>query len=48
VPWAMPSAAIDAFLLAYPSRRYRSAWFGIIVHSSQTLVVSLIVLTYVL
>jgi hypothetical protein len=31
-----------------PSRRYRSAWFGIIVHSSQTLVVSLIVLTYVL
>jgi membrane protease YdiL (CAAX protease family) len=48
VPWAMPSAAIDSFLLAYPSRRYRSAWFGIIVHTSQTLVVSLIVLTYVL
>jgi membrane protease YdiL (CAAX protease family) len=48
VPWAMPSAALDAFLLAYPSRRYRSAWFGIIVHTSQTLVVSLLVLSYVL
>jgi membrane protease YdiL (CAAX protease family) len=48
VPWAMPSAAIDAFLIAYPSRRYRSAWFGIIVHTSQTLVVSLLVLTYVI
>ena len=48
VPWAMPSAAIDALMIAYPSRRYRSAWLAIIVHSSQTLFISLLVLTYVI
>jgi uncharacterized protein len=35
-PWSMPGALCDTFALAYPSRRYRSAWLGIIVHSTQT------------
>src|SRR5215211_1842750 len=36
VPWGMPATLlIDTFALAYPSRRYRSALIGIIVHSSQ-------------
>ena len=26
VPWVIPPAVIDAFLIAYPSSRYRSAW----------------------
>ena len=35
-PWVIPSALVDTFALAYPSRRYRSALIGIIVHSSQS------------
>jgi uncharacterized protein len=37
MPWAIPAALVDTFALAYPSRRYRSALIGIIVHSSQTI-----------
>jgi membrane protease YdiL (CAAX protease family) len=37
-PWVIPSTLVgDTFALAYPSRRYRSALIGIIVHSSQSL-----------
>jgi uncharacterized protein len=35
-PWSMTSAFWDTFILAFPSRRYRSALLGIIVHSTQT------------
>jgi membrane protease YdiL (CAAX protease family) len=48
VPWAIPAALVDAFLLAYPTRRYRSAWIGIAVHSSQTLFFALVILPFVL
>jgi membrane protease YdiL (CAAX protease family) len=46
VPWAMPGALLDTFILAGPSKRYRSALIGIAVHSAQsvfflTLVLSL-------
>ena len=34
-PWLIPSSLVDIFALSYPSRRYRSALIGIIVHSSQ-------------
>lgn len=45
VPWVIiPTALVDTFAVAYPSRRFRSAWFGIAVHSAQTVVVSLAVL----
>lgn len=48
VPWAIfPSAFLDMFLLAYPSRRYRSAWIGIAVHSAQSVVFTVVVLTLV-
>jgi hypothetical protein len=33
--------------MAYPTKRYRSAWIGIIVHSAQSVVFSIILLTYV-
>jgi uncharacterized protein len=37
MPWAIPSTLVgDTFALSYPSRRYRSALIGIIVHSSQS------------
>lgn len=48
VPWRMPSALADTFLLAYPSRRFRSAWMGIIVHSGQSVFTILVVLGAVL
>jgi membrane protease YdiL (CAAX protease family) len=48
VPWIMPLALIDTFILAYPARRYRSALLPIIVHSVQTLVISAAVLALVI
>ena len=44
VPWVIPGALVDTFLLAYPSKRHRSAWIGICVHSAQTVVLGLGVL----
>jgi uncharacterized protein len=48
VPWAMPAALFDAVFLAYPTKRYRSAWIGIAVHSTQSLFVGLAILLLVL
>jgi uncharacterized protein len=48
MPWSLLAPLVDAFALAYPTRRYRSAWIGIAVHSSQSLVLGAIVLTLVL
>ena len=47
VPWAMPATLVDTFTMAYPAKRYRSAWIGIAVHSAQTVVLALLVLTLV-
>jgi membrane protease YdiL (CAAX protease family) len=48
MPWAIPTALLDTFILAYPSKRYRSAWIGIAVHSAQSVTITAIVLTLVL
>jgi uncharacterized protein len=48
VPWAMPVALLDSFFLAFPTKRYRSAWIGIAVHSSQTVFFALAILPFVL
>jgi membrane protease YdiL (CAAX protease family) len=47
-PWDIPTSLIDIFALAYPSRRLQSAWMGIIVHSTQSIVVIGVVLALVL
>lgn len=48
-PWSIPSTLVDGiFLIAYPSRRFESAWMGIIVHSSQQVFGIIFVLTLVL
>ena len=47
VPWAMPATLVDMFILGYPSKRYRSAWIGIAVHSAQSVVLAVLVLTLV-
>ncbi len=47
VPWAIPLALLDTFVLAYPSKRYRSALIGICVHSAQSVVLTLLLLSLV-
>jgi uncharacterized protein len=47
-PWVIPTTLVDIFALAYPTRRFQSAWMGIVVHSTQSVVVIIIVLTLVL
>ena len=48
MPWAIPATLIDTFLISYPSRRYRSAWIGIAVHSAQSVVILAVTLSLVL
>jgi len=49
VPWVMLETLLgDTFLLAYPTKRYRSAWLGIVVHSAQSVILAVIVLIFVL
>jgi len=47
VPWAMPGTLLDTFFIAYPTKRFRSAWIGIAVHSAQSVVLALLILTLV-
>src|SRR5215204_5491101 len=47
-PWVIPSSLVDIFALSYPSRRYRSALIGIIVHSSQSVFFLVLLLFVVL
>lgn len=42
--WAIPHTLVDTFALALPSRRFRSALIGIAVHSTQTVVLIVLVL----
>jgi len=44
VPWGMPATLLDMFFLAYPTKRYRSAWVGIVVHSAQSVVLAILIL----
>jgi uncharacterized protein len=48
IPWAIPTALLDTLILSYPTKRYRSAWIGIAVHSAQSVVLAAIVLPLVL
>jgi membrane protease YdiL (CAAX protease family) len=46
-PWSIPSSIVAGLLMAYPTKRFRSAWMGIIVHSTQSLFLAVIILTLV-
>jgi membrane protease YdiL (CAAX protease family) len=48
VPWVIPAGLLDTFILAYPSKRYRSALVGIAVHSAQSVFFFALVLALVL
>jgi uncharacterized protein len=48
-PWGFVGAAIEgAFLFAFPTKRFKSAWFGIIVHSGQSVLFAFLLLGLVL
>jgi uncharacterized protein len=47
MPWVIPATLLDTFILAYPTKRYRSAWIGITVHSAQSVVFAVIALKLV-
>jgi uncharacterized protein len=49
MPWVILATLLgDTLALSYPSRRYRSALIGIIVHSSQSVLVLVLLLSLVL
>jgi len=48
MPWVIPTSLLDTFIVSYPSKRYRSALIGIVVHSAQSVVVLGLVLALVL
>jgi hypothetical protein len=43
----IPTSLVDILALAYPSRRFQSAWMGIIVHSTQSVFIIILVFTLV-
>jgi membrane protease YdiL (CAAX protease family) len=47
-PWSIPGSVVAGLLMAYPTKRFRSAWMGIIVHSTQSVVIGGAVLALVL
>ncbi len=48
-PWSIVPSMVDGvFLYALPSRRFRSAWMGIAVHSAQTVFFVVVALGLVL
>jgi CAAX protease family protein len=48
-PWSIPGSIVDGtFCQALPTKRYRSSWMGIIVHSSQSVFFVLLALGLVL
>lgn len=47
-PWSIPSSIIAGLLMAYPTKRWRSAWMGIIVHSGQSVFLAAATLALVL
>jgi membrane protease YdiL (CAAX protease family) len=48
MPWVIPAAVLDTFIISYPSKRYRSALIGIVVHSVQSVVLLALVLSLAL
>jgi membrane protease YdiL (CAAX protease family) len=47
MPWVIPATLLDTFIIAYPTKRYGSAWIGIAVHSAQSVVLAVLVFTLV-
>jgi membrane protease YdiL (CAAX protease family) len=49
MPWGIPAfLLVDTLCIAYPARRYQSAWIGIAAHSVQSVLFAVLLLTLVL
>jgi membrane protease YdiL (CAAX protease family) len=48
VPWVIPITLLDTYYFARSSRRFQSAWMGIIAHSAQSVFLGLALLALVL
>lgn len=46
-PWVIPTTVLDTFIIAYPTKRFRSAWIGIAVHSVQSVFLAILIFTLV-
>ena len=47
-PWVIPSSILTGIIYSYPIRRYRSAWFGLILHGADGVFLLFIILGLVL
>ena len=47
MPWVIPGAVLDAFWLAWPTKYFRSAWIGIVVHSTASVLILVLLLQLV-
>jgi uncharacterized protein len=47
MPWVIPAAVLDALWFAWPSKRFRSAWIGIVVHSTASVAIPVLLLPLV-
>lgn len=47
-PWSMPTSVLSGLMYAYPTRRLRSAWMGVFLHSTASVVIIGAVLAIVL
>ena len=47
-PWVIPNGVITGLLLAHPTKRFRSAWMGIAIHSIEAVFLLVVLLPLVL
>jgi membrane protease YdiL (CAAX protease family) len=47
-PWHIPSGIVSGILYTYPSKRFRSTWFGLIVHGADGLFILFLILGLIL
>jgi hypothetical protein len=47
-PWVIPSSILTGILYTYPSKRFRCAWFGVILHGADGLFFLVLMLGLVL
>ena len=48
-PWSMPATLLDGiFAAAYPTKRYRSTWMGIVTHTLPSFIITGVILSLVL
>ena len=48
MPWVIPAALVDTFIIAYPRSASAARWIGIAVHSAQSVVLLALSLSLVL